>query len=550
MSQMDTNDTASVADTLKLRNTETAALKRMPVADTNSSASAAARKTIKLKPLTPQTTGISPESTPSSMAGASPLIKKVGVASSPSPAGEASTPQFMGTATVPVAKIPAKEKAAPPAAAGNSTPPSPALTGTTSVPRLNLTPKTMPAVPSPSPAQTISLTPNNGQKTTEDKSASTASGSIPKYVATSTSGLPRVTASPSKAGQAPKYVSTATSPIPAAAADGNASKGAPLKSAIDQAKLQSGMQGAKPAIKLRPSANPDGPASGAGSSAPTIKLTPRTESAVTPLPPSGGSTPAPRASDTMTAKISRKGVAAPKVQAAAPAAAPATAPATAPAPAPVSATAETLQMTAPEQPATPPPAATPSAPTVQLTPGVVEEAQKAAAPASEPTPSASSVDPGVTTKIPRKLGLKKAEGPAAPTVQATPAAPTVQAKPAAPTVQATPAPASGDTKKKAPTLREQEVIAKVNLEASEQEGEQTLEMGEVENKTVAEPVKKKKKKSGDGEPHMFFAVCVIIAFVVTLFTVYTLVAHYLNTWEGKKLPVVGFEQIDEHMKKK
>ncbi|MBO5724124.1 MAG: hypothetical protein J6S58_04780, partial [Lentisphaeria bacterium] len=65
---------------------------------------------------------------------------------------------------------------------------------------------------------------------------------------------------------------------------------------------------------------------------------------------------------------------------------------------------------------------------------------------------------------------------------------------------------------------------------------------------VVKPIERKKKVSG--EPHIFFAVCVIIDFVMTLFVVYTLVAHYLNTWEGKSLPVVGFEQLDAHLSKK
>ena len=57
------------------------------------------------------------------------------------------------------------------------------------------------------------------------------------------------------------------------------------KQAIDQAKMQSGLQGAKPAIKLRPSASPTQDPSVLTPASPTIKLAPKTESAVSPLPP-------------------------------------------------------------------------------------------------------------------------------------------------------------------------------------------------------------------------------------------------------------------------
>ena len=512
---MDTNEnTSSVTDTLKLRNTETSALKRMPSVSATSSASSAARKTIKLKPLSPQLVGGSTDPDPSSMSVAVPLMKM----SAPSPApntgstegASASAPQFMSTATAPVAKIQRPEPATPLTGAASA---PKGGTGTVSIPRINLKPKTV--VPPPSTEAGAPEKPQGtpAGKTPGEKSVSTASGSIPKYVATSTSSLPKAAApSPTSGGGAPKYVSTSTSPIPVASAPEKTGTDSPLKSAIDQAKLQSGMQGAKPAIKLRPSANPGGPAAGTTSSSPTIKLTPRTDSTVSPVPPAASSPAAGSASPTMTAKISRKSVTSSPV-----------------------ASAPTVELSSPtiqlETPA--------NTNTGSSAPAPAPAPASAPAPAPAPAPAADTADPGVTTKIPRKLGLKKAESAApAPAPASAASAPS----PAAPSPAA-------EKKPGAPTLRKQDDIAKVNLTKNEGDGEQALQMGQVEEEPLEKtPVKKKKKVSG--EPHMFFAVCVIVAFVVTSFVVYTLVAHYLNTWEGKKLPVVGFEQLDAHLSKK
>ena len=57
MAETDNNAPGGVNDPVKMRNTETAALKRVPVSPNAASASSAARKTIKLKPLVPSGTG-------------------------------------------------------------------------------------------------------------------------------------------------------------------------------------------------------------------------------------------------------------------------------------------------------------------------------------------------------------------------------------------------------------------------------------------------------------------------------------------------------------
>ena len=77
------------------------------------------------------------------------------------------------------------------------------------------------------------------------------------------------------------------------------------RQAIDQVKMQSGLQGAKPAIKLRPSNSPSQSPEPLSPVSPTIKLSPKTDSTVSPMPP-----PPTEASDpadvTVTTKIPRK----------------------------------------------------------------------------------------------------------------------------------------------------------------------------------------------------------------------------------------------------
>ena len=104
MAETDNKQTGSVDNSLKMRNTETAALKRMPVSADSASASAAARKTIKLKPLV-SSTGSSPgaPSSPSSSARVAPPSILLNRKPAAQPADQA--PKFMSTNTAPIIKM-------------------------------------------------------------------------------------------------------------------------------------------------------------------------------------------------------------------------------------------------------------------------------------------------------------------------------------------------------------------------------------------------------------------------------------------------------------
>ena len=89
-------------DPLKMRNTETAALKRIPVSPNSASASSAARKTIKLKPLMPSSAApaapaAAPGTAPKPVAPPSFLLNRKPAA----PAAE-EPPKFMSTNTAPI----------------------------------------------------------------------------------------------------------------------------------------------------------------------------------------------------------------------------------------------------------------------------------------------------------------------------------------------------------------------------------------------------------------------------------------------------------------
>ncbi|MBQ6599075.1 MAG: hypothetical protein IJH79_16110 [Lentisphaeria bacterium] len=198
------------------------------------------------------------------------------------------------------------------------------------------------------------------------------------------------------------------------------------KQAIDQAKQQSGMQGAKPAIKLRPSNAPIQQPETLSPVSPTIKLSPKADSAVSPMPP----------------------------------------------------------------------------------------------PAE---PEAENADPSkvtVTTKIPRK---------------------TLQLKPKMP--------AANEAK-----LKEQGDIANQNIKSGVEAGDQTIQQqtdSVDENKPPVElPLGKGKDKKGkNAEPNIIFSISAILAFLIIGYTVFALTAQFLNMWEGKQLPVAGFQQIFNSSKK-
>ena len=462
MAETDNNSAGGVNDPLKMRNTETAALKRMPVSSNSASASSAARKTIKLKPLV-SSAGSSQENqsvTPSPIKSVAPpsiLLNRKPAATVEEP------PKFMSTNTAPIGKMtrPEPEKPIPASDLSDST-----MTKTVSIPRLQarLAPKPS-AAPAPAPAP-VSTATVSVPKITKPAAApapapsisSAATVTVPKItkpaaaptpapapVSTATVSVPKITKPVPATAVKPTYISTATAAIPPQSnepASANAAAPEPAmtntttqgiqKQAINQAKMQSGLQAAKPAIKLRPSTSPAQEQEALSPTSPTIKLSPKTDSAVSPMPP------------------------------------PAEAQSEAPAEAPVK-----------------------------------EE------------------EVSVTTKIPRsKLQLK-------------------------PSKLAVAAPNSA-AQQGQPQLREQGDIANRLKAQTEEEGSQTI----VQNTSGNTGPSRKNKKGTDGEPHILFAICAILAFLIIGYIVFALTAQFLNTWEQKNIPVFGFQQIDQSLRNK
>ncbi len=541
-----------VNDPVKLRNTDTATLKRIPVANP-ALASSAAKKTIKLKPLAPRSTpevSEDPkltETVPLGQAG-SPAVKPASP-SAPVPAptilltrapkpAPASTPQFMSTATAPVAHVSKPPQAAPVPASSlgiNEADTKTEIiegdkfiaTSTTSQPveRVKIKPSVFVKPISPSPEISPSVPPAAAVAPAAPavpqtpKYASTATTAVPainlakaavpgggaqppKYVSTATGTIQPIKPGegvPGGGAQPPKYVSTATAAVPSVklkvqeggnatgiqasqmsapttavprpvspmispsaktkleppiSPDGTTTQGIQRQSqAIAAAKMQSGLQSAKPAIKLRPSAASSPTDEKLTPSSPTVRLQPKVDSAVTPLPPT----------DSRPIEV--------------------------------------------EQKAPPPPAAPPAGNTV-------------------------------TTKIPRsKVVLQK------PTL--------------------TPSAAPADQ----PSLRQQGDIAAANLSSAgvaeaEQAIQLTLKKEEpkvsqeaapevaAEESIVSEEAMVEKKAAGKDEPNLFFAICAILAFLVVGYMVFALTAQYLTTWEKQQIPVVGFRELEQTLHKK
>ena len=506
MAESDNNAPGGVNDPLKMRNTETAALKRIPASPNSASASSAARKTIKLKPLVPSSTAASSSSDGPVGTETRPVAPPSIVLNMRKPAAAQAEepPKFMSTNTAPIGKMAKPEAEKPiqastlqnesaptktvsiprlqarnskvaPAAAPGGTPPvstvtagvpkivkpaapaaapggtPPVSTVTAGVPRMVRPPA--PAAGGQPPVSTVTA---GVPRIVKPAASAAATGGGAPPVSTVTAGVPRIVkpaASAATGGGAPP-VSTVTAGVPRmvkpaapAAATGG---GAPpvstttqgiQKQAIDQVKMQSGLQGAKPAIKLRPSASPTQDPSVLTPASPTIKLAPKTESAVSPVPPADS------------------------------------------APAPVNPAADTVS----DQPADP--------------------------------AAAKPEDVTVTTKIPRK---------------------TLQLKPKAPV-------SSGAQ------LREQGDIANQQINSGVDEGDQTIQQSlDLEKKDEpAEGTAKKKSavKPGTNEPNIIFSICAILAFLVVGYIVFALSAQFLSTWQGKQIPVVGFEQINQSAKK-
>ena len=478
MAETDNNtQTDGVNDPLKMRNTETSALKRMPVSANTASASSAARKTIKLKPLMPASgsgAGGEPAAPVSGFAGRSVPPPSLLMNRKMNAAPVEEPPKFMSTNTAPIGKMTKPDPARPIPAAELGEKVSP--TKTVSIPRLKAKPVAVPTpapapaapaasttatvtvpkitkpAPAPAPAApTVSTATVVTPRMANPAPAPAPAPAAPAASTTATVTVPKIT-KPAPVSVKPTYQSTATSAVPTIKPAVPA--GAPLaealsgktagaetpsvppttqgiqKQAISKAKIQSGIQDAKPAIKLRPSASPTQSAEVLSAASPTIKLSPKTESTVTPVPP-----PAP--------------------------AAPADA-------------------------------------------------------ASEKPEAAKPEDITVTAKIPRaKLQLK-------PSKPAMPAAPAEGAQ-----------------------LREQGDIANRLKQRKEEENEQTIAQASLDH---ADSGKKKSAKAA-GEPHLIFAICAILAFLVIGYMVFAQVAQYLNTWEKQQIPVVGFEQLDKSLAK-
>ena len=450
MAESDNNAPGGVNDPLKMRNTETAALKRMPASPNSASASSAARKTIKLKPLVPSSASAGAFSDGPVGTETRPVAPPSIVLNMRKPAGPPAEepPKFMSTNTAPIGKM-AKPEAEKPIQA-SSLQNEPALTKTVSIPRLQArNSKVASAAPAPEApaADGTPVSPVTAAVPRMVKPPAPGAGGTP--VSTVTAGVPRMVKPPAPgAGGTP--VSTVTAGVPRMVRpSAPAAGGTPVstttqgiqKQAIDQAKMQSGLQGAKPAIKLRPSASPTQDPSVLTPASPTIKLAPKTESAVSPVPPADTAAP------------------------------------------PVSPSAETVA----DQPAAPA--------------------------ASKPE------DVTVTTKIPRK---------------------SLQLKPKAPV-------SSGAQ------LREQGDIANQQIHSGVAEGDQTIQQSldlDKKEDSAGKPVTSKSAAdAGKNEPNIIFSICAILAFLVIGYIVFALSAQFLSIWQGKQIPVVGFEQIDQGAKK-
>jgi len=492
MAENDNNAGGINNDPLKMRNTETAALKRIPVSPNSASASSAARKTIKLKPLMPSSSAGRPMSPAAPASPAPPQGAAPKTVAPPSfllnrkPAAPAAEepPKFMSTNTAPISKMAAPEPQKPIPAAELHAEPVP--TKTVSIPRLQakMAPKPAPAAPQPYVSTATAPIAAAAQPPPQKPLAAAALGSHP--------------APPTVKPAAPTAIEPAPAPAVSTTTQGI------QKQTTGQAEIQSGLQSAKSAIKLRPSNAPAQGEAALSTDSPTIKLTPQTSSAVTPVPPAAAQAEAPAAPATINLT--------PK----------------APNNSPVRKPAPTINLTpkAPDNSSVRKPSSTinltPKAPSA--TPNPESAATAAGVNDTGAAPAESAVtakDVTVTTKIPRSKPRLKPIMPGAA--------------------------ANSDEAK----LREQGDIANQKMEQRAIEDEQTIKQ---ESTRDSQPGAKanagKKDKKGSGEPHMIFAISAILAFLVIGYMVFALTAQYLTLWEQKSIPVVGFQQLDEQLNKK
>ena len=479
---------------LEMRNTETAALKRIPASSNLASASSAARKTIKLKPLMPSSASASGSQSPSPAPASKGVVPpSILLNRKPAAAKTDEPPKFMSTNTAPISKmsaVPAPEKPIPVAdlndaptktvsiprlqakMAAKPAMPTPGFTATTTAAVPKATP--VPAVPKPVPTTTAAVpratapaVPKPVPTTTAAVPRATITTAVPKVTpapavpkpvptttaavprATITTAVPRVTPAPA----VPKPVPTTTAAVPRATittavpkvTPGDVTSKTPTvvlpaesavstttqgiqKQAIDQAKMQSGLQSAKPAIKLRPSTSPAQSSEPLSSASPTIKLEPKADSTVSPMPPS------------------------------------------------------------PE--------------------------------------TSNPADVTVTTKIPRK---------------------TLQLKPKMPPGGAT-LREQGDIANQKITSGVEEGDQTIKQAGVEQEKKLELKKKAPSETPAAPPpvVEKKPKEKGKyvpREPNIIYSLCAILAFLVIGYTVFALTAQFLNIWQGSQISVPGFQQI-------
>ena len=70
--------------------------------------------------------------------------------------------------------------------------------------------------------------------------------------------------------------------------------------------------------------------------------------------------------------------------------------------------------------------------------------------------------------------------------------------------------------------------------------------GTVHMTDTAEPEEEEPevKETGDAkaEPSLFFAITAIASLILIAFVIYGLAGQYFNMWEGKSIPVIGYEQ--------
>ena len=255
---------------------------------------------------------------------------------------------------------------------------------------------------------------------------------------------------------------------------------------------QSGLQTAKPAIKLRPSAAPGEapatPSAASSAASQTIKLAPKPASAVPP-PAETAAAPSAASASAQTLKLTPK-----------------TPSTVAPVPPPEEEGAETKPNRIPKKTVPSPSAAPASAQTIKLTPKTPSTVAPVPPPA-EPAPAAPQAP---------KLSIPS-KAPVAP----QPSDPTVSLH-----VQGDIPTTKGGAVKEA----EDQAIKLEQEKASEEEAR-------------AKEAALKAAKKGKDEPSLFFAICACLTLVLMLYVVYAMSAQYFNQWSEQSIPVFGFEQI-------